>query len=105
MEQPRRFWHVTFWMADGREYRRYVKCPYLVPSPSEHGGRAYRRPLAPGDDGWSDTHLAMTARLGALTFDGVLASYRVSPVPAERIPAIRDRAQRWTEIEALVLAA
>ena len=105
MDTPRRFWHVTLFTADGRELRRYVKCPYLVDTTEPHGGRAYRRPLVPGDTGYADTHAAMTARLGALEWDGVLSSFRVSPVPAERISSIRERAVRWSEIETSLKAA
>lgn len=102
---PRVFWRVTFWTADGSEHRRYVKCPYLVPTDEEHGGKAYRRPLAPGDPDWPDTLLALTARLGALEWDGLIASFRVTPVPSERVAAIRHRAVRWSEVEASLLAA
>lgn len=105
MDTPRRFWHVTLFTSDGRELRRYVKCPYLVPTDEAHGGHAHRRPLAPGDTDFVDTHAAMTARLGALEWDGVLSSYRVSPVPAERVTSIRNRAVRWSEIEASLRAA
>jgi hypothetical protein len=106
MDTPRRFWYITLFTTDGRELRRYVKCPYLVETedPASHGGRAYRRPLVPGDDDYPDTHAGMSARLGALEWDGVLSSYRVSPVPAERIPTIRDRAVRWREVESLLAA-
>lgn len=101
---PRRFWHVTFWTPDGVERRRYVKCPYLVEADEPHGGKKYRRPLVPGDADYPDTMVAMAARLGALEWDGIITSYRVSPVPSERIAKIRDRARRWTEILAEVAA-
>lgn len=104
---PRRFWRITIWTPAGVEYRRYIKCPYLVESedgPESHGGHKYRRPLAPGDADFVDTHLAMTARLGALTWDGVVASYRVSPVPAARVAVIKHRARRWRDVEALLVA-
>jgi hypothetical protein len=105
MDQPRRFWHVTFWTSDGREFRRYVKCPYLVPTADEHGGKQYRRPLTSADPDWPDTFIGMTTRLGVLEFEGVLASYRVSPVPDTRVGAVRERAVRWSEIESLLRAA
>lgn len=101
---PRRFWRVTFWTPDGVERRRYIKCPYLVSTDEEKGGHAYRRPLAPGDPGYIDTHLGMTARLGALAWDGVILSYRVTPVPPERVAAIRDKALRWSDVEASLAA-
>jgi hypothetical protein len=97
---PRRFWYVTVFTTDGRELRRYIKCPYLVETDADHGGRAYRRPLVPGDPDYADTHAAMSARLAALEWDGIVSSFRVSPVPAERIAAVRDRAVRWREVEA-----
>ena len=102
---PRRMWRVTLFLADGRELRRYVKCPYLVETDEEHGGRAYRRPLVPGDPDYRDTHAAMSASLGALEWDGILSSFRVSPVPAERIASIRDKAVRWSEVEDDLLKA
>jgi hypothetical protein len=105
MDAPRRFWHITLFMSDGREYRRYIKCPYLVEADEDHGGKAYRRPLAPGDPDYPDTLLAVTARLGALEWDRVLASYRVSPVPGERIEKVRHLAVRWREVEAALIAA
>lgn len=103
---PRRFWHITFWTADGREYRRYVKCPYLAPveEGEQHGSKKYRRPLVPGDPDYADTMVAMTARLGALEWDGIITSYRVTPVPAERIALIRNRAVRWSEVTTLLAA-
>jgi len=103
-QAPRRFWHVTFWTSDGREYRRYIKCPYLAPT-EDHGSRQYRRPLVPGDTDYPDTMVAMAARLGALEWDGVISSYRLSPVPSARIEKIRNRAVRWTEVYANTIAA
>lgn len=103
-EAPRRFWYITFWTADGREIRRYVRCPYLAPT-EDHGDKKYRRPLVPGDDDYPDTMVAMTARLGALEWDGVITSFRVTPVKPERIEKIRNRAVRWTEVYNTVLAA
>lgn len=103
---PRRFWRITIWTPDGRELRRYIKTPYLIDiDPPSHGGHAYRRPLVAGDTSFPDTHLAMTARLGALAWDGTIASYRVSPVPAARVGVIRHLAKRWTEVEAALEAA
>jgi len=101
---PRVFWRVTFWTPDGVERRRYIRCPYLVPSDEGHGGKAYRRPLAPGDPDYPDTVIAMTAALGALAFDGVIASYRVTPVPSERVTAIRQRSIRWREALSAIAA-
>lgn len=101
-EAPRRFWHVTMWTADGIEYRRYVRCPYLVPTEEEHGGKRYRRPLVVGDPDYPDTHAAMSARLGALQEDGVLRKYTLSWVEPERVAAIRHRARRWREVEAIL---
>jgi hypothetical protein len=104
-DQPqRRFWRVTVFTSDGRELRRYIKCPYLVETDEAHGGKAYRRPLVPGDTDYPDTHAAMSARLGALEWDRVIASFRVSPVPAERIGSIRHRAVRWRELEQQLVA-
>ena len=102
---PRRFWRVTLFLPDGRELRRYIKCPYLVEAddPESHGGRAYRRPLVPGDPGYVDTHAAMSARLGALEWDGIVSSFRVSPVPPERAAAARSLAVRWSAVEAELL--
>lgn len=102
---PRRFWHITFWTADGTERRRYITCPYLVPTDEAHGGKDYRRPLVAGDQDYPDTMLAMSATLSALEWDGLVTSYRISPVPAERIAAIRDRAVRWTEVYTSLIAA
>ena len=103
-EAPRRFWRITFWTAEGTEYRRYVKCPYLVETedPTSHGGRKYRRPLVPGDADYPDTMVAMAADLGALEWDRVISSYRLTPVPPERIEAIRDKAVRWREVRRLI---
>lgn len=101
-EAPRRFWHITMWTPDGIEYRRYVKCPYLVPTEEEHGGKQYRRPLTSTDPDWPDTFIAMTSRLGVLEWEGALARYTVSPVKPERVPAIRSRARRWREVEAIL---
>jgi len=103
-QAPRRFWRVTLWTPDGTERRRYIKCPYLVPTDEEHGGKAYRRPLVPGDADYVDTHLGMTARLGALEWDGVVTSYRVTPVQPDRVAAIRHLAVRWSEVEASLAA-
>jgi hypothetical protein len=104
---PRRFWRVTLFLPDGREVRRYIKCPYLVEAedPESHGGRAYRRPLVPGDAGYVDTHAAMSARLGALEWDGIISSFRVTPVPAERAGEIRHLTVRWSTVEAELLKA
>jgi hypothetical protein len=101
-EAPRRFWRITFWTSNGIEYRRYVKCPYLVEADEPHGGRKYRRPLVPGDADYPDTMVAMTADLGALEWDRAITSYRVTPVPPERIAAIRDKAVRWREVRQLI---
>jgi len=101
-EAPRRFWRVTFWTAEGTEYRRYIKCPYLVEDPNSHGGGKYRRPLVPGDEDYPDTMIAMAADLGALEWDRVIRSYRLTPVPPERIESIRDKATRWREVKRLV---
>ncbi len=103
---PRRFWRVTLWTEDGRELRRYVNCPYFVETddPKSHGGHDHRRSLAPGDIDFPDTHLAMTARLGALEWDRVITSYRVSPVPAARVAKIRHLARRWRLVEADLVA-
>ena len=93
-EAPRRFWRVTLWTPEGRELRRDITCPYLVPDE----GQTYRRPLAPGDDDYPDTHAAMTAALGSLQEDRVIEAYRVSPTKPERISKVRDHAVRWTTV-------
>jgi hypothetical protein len=105
-ETPRRFWHITFWTAEGIEYRRYVKCPYLVETedPNSHGGGKYRRPLVPGDEDYPDTMIAMAADLGGLEWDNLIRSYRLTPVPPERIGKIRDKATRWRDVRKLVAA-
>ena len=81
---PKRFWRVTFWTPDGVERRRYIRCPYLTPS--------------------SDSLVSVTARLGVLVWDGVLTSFRISPVPAARVALIRHRSVRWAEVEATIAA-
>jgi hypothetical protein len=95
---PRRFWRVTFWTPDGVERRRYVRCPSLTKGKNQ-------RTLAPGDTDYPDTLLAMVARLGALQWDGVISSFRVSPVPSERVAAIVTRATRWSEVQSVLVAA
>jgi hypothetical protein len=92
---PRRFWRITFWDSDGIERRRYIKCPYLVPATE---GMKYRRPLVPGDSDYLDSFIGMTTALAVLEWAGRVTSYRVSPVPSERINNIRNRAVRWTTV-------
>lgn len=79
---PKRFWRVTFWTADGSEHRRYIRCPYASP----------------------DSLVGVSARLGELMWDGIITSYRLSPVPSARVAVVRDRSVRWSEVEATLAA-
>lgn len=98
---PRMFWFVTV----GRR-TRVVRCPYLVPLREGQSKRDYRRPLVEGDPDWPDSYLAVTQRLSLLEWEGLIPSFRVTPVSPERVAAMKPRSRRWREIEPeLVVAA
>jgi len=99
-EAPRRFWRITFKDRDGRERRRYIKCPYLTPKEDGH-----RRPLVVGDIDFTDTYFGMAAALATLEWYGAVTSYRITPVPSERISVIRDHAVRWSDVRSELEAA
>lgn len=84
---PPRIFRVTFKLADGRSYWRYIKCPYQVRNPED----------------WQDSLEGMQKRLAELLLDERLLRFTVSKVPPERIDRhVRERLIRFSEFVGLV---
>jgi hypothetical protein len=95
---PARIWFVRFWMADGREIKRWVRCPYISTDPAA-------------------SPLGLESRLAWLKFHRRITKGSANPsdnpkhlkecerARAEHVPGHRCECfPRWTEIPELAAA-
>jgi hypothetical protein len=86
IQAPPRIIALRFLMADGKERRRTVRCPYYIRDPQA-------------------SIYGLQARLAALTFDGIITRSSISvPAHPRHLKACHGKCEcfrRWTEIEEL----